>query len=137
MRTRITTGLGVTILATGMLLTLPGAAARAAAAAPTSPFDVSDATTYTRGVLTWNDRSVHVTGEHSSPSSDDCRATWVYTYDAGGNRLGSKGIGFVCARTAAYDLTVPADIEGGADRVMVCLDDRGLNDVKCDVFSRP
>ncbi|MBO3680176.1 hypothetical protein [Streptomyces sp. NEAU-YJ-81] len=78
-------------------------------AAPTASFDISDATTYTRGVVTWNDRSVTVTGEHSSPSADDCRATWVCTFDIARNRLGST----------------------------VCLDDHDLNDLKCDSFSKP
>ncbi|MFC9424570.1 hypothetical protein [Streptomyces sp. NPDC056987] len=143
MRTQIAAGLGVTVLAAGMLLAPPGAAAQgvvptaAPAAAPTSSFDISDATTYTRGVLTWNDRSVGVSGEHSSSSADDCRATWVYTFDTARNRLGSRGIGFVCDRTAPYDFTVPADAEGGADMVMVCLDDHDLNDLKCEAFSRP
>ncbi|MEV6130596.1 hypothetical protein AB0M05_27785 [Streptomyces violaceusniger] len=135
MRTQTAAGLCVTVVAAGMLLAPSGAAARTAA--PTASFDISDATTYTRGVVTWNDRSVTVTGEHSSPSADDCRATWVYTFDIARNRLGSKGMGFVCDRTTTYDFTVPADTDGGADLVTVCLDDHDLNDLKCDSFSKP
>ncbi|MFE1928824.1 hypothetical protein ACFW95_00360 [Streptomyces sp. NPDC059474] len=72
----------------GSVLAPSGAVTRTAV--PTASFDISDATTYTRGVVTWNDRSVTVTGEHSSLSTDDCRATWVHTFDIARNSLAAK-----------------------------------------------
>ncbi|MET9735435.1 hypothetical protein ABZZ79_33825 [Streptomyces sp. NPDC006458] len=62
MRTRLAAALCGVVLTAGTLLSAPAASAQATAY-PTSPFDVTVGNTYTRGTITWYNRSVTVTGE--------------------------------------------------------------------------
>lgn len=118
----------------------PATAAPPTAAVPassSSPFDVTYGATYTRGTLTWNNRSVGVSGTHRAVNSSGCRETHVFTYTAKGALLGSRTSSRVCGRSAPFKFTVPADVRGGAAKVKVCLVRGDAPNLKCTTYRRP
>ncbi|MEU1126501.1 hypothetical protein ABZ371_23760 [Streptomyces sp. NPDC005899] len=134
---KIATGLGIAALTTGMLLGLPATSAQAVEYPTTPGINVPFGATYTQGTATWYNRSVTLAGEHRAISSSGCRATWMYTYDANGKQLGSRGTSIICEQTAGFTLNVPADVPGGAATIKVCLDDGNYVDLACKTYRRP
>ncbi|MFJ8666329.1 hypothetical protein [Streptomyces sp. NPDC093600] len=136
MRTHLAAALGSAVLIGGTLLGAPAAGAQTAAGLPT-PFHVAVGNTWTKGTVTWYNRSIEVTGTHKSVSTAGeayCRRTWAYTYDAHENKIGSAGSVLsetACGNTKSYRFSVPADVVGGAAFVRVCLDDGNLKDLLC------
>lgn len=123
MRTGIAPVLTATALTAGMLLGAPAASAHATAY-PVSDFDVTLGNTYTRGTITWYNRSVVVAGEHKSVDVTSCRGTTAFTLDSADNQLGMDySDSNVCGVSGTFSITVPADVVGGAAVVRVCLDD--------------
>ncbi|PKW00033.1 hypothetical protein ATK30_0104 [Amycolatopsis echigonensis] len=97
-----------------------------AAAYPTNNFDVTFGASYTRGTITWYDRSVRLTGTMRSLASSGCRRTIGFTYNADASKqLGEHGTSSQCgdAIKALPPIDVPADVPGGAGFVTVCLTD--------------
>ncbi|MFJ2647586.1 hypothetical protein ACIO1C_12750 [Streptomyces sp. NPDC087420] len=143
MRTSLAAALGSVVLTAGTLLGAPAAAADATAY-PVVEFDIPLGNTWTKGTLTWYNRSVVVTGTHKSVSSagpEYCRLTWAYTYNAADTvKLGSNGSAAsatACNTSKNFSFTVPADVPGGAGLVRVCLDDGNYKDLLCKPFRRP
>jgi hypothetical protein len=136
MKTHFAAALGSVVLTAGTLLGAPAAGAQTDASVPT-PFNVSVGNTWTKGAVTWFNRSVEVVGTHKSVSAAGaayCRSTWAYTYDSHDNLLGSAGSApadTACGNTKSYRFTVPADVYGGATFVRVCLDDGYGKDLEC------
>ncbi|MGW7363118.1 hypothetical protein ACWGI8_06745 [Streptomyces sp. NPDC054841] len=126
-------------LATAVLSLLPVGHANAATY-PTSQYAVPYGQTYTKGTLTWYNRSVQLTGEQKSVSTSSCRLTYVAAYrsDGGPNytRLSERTTKPVCGKSIDISVTVPADVVGGADFLYICLDDT-LNHLNCLTFNRP
>ncbi|MEN8652201.1 hypothetical protein ABCR94_16715 [Streptomyces sp. 21So2-11] len=142
MRTHFAAALGTVVLTAGTLLAAPAAAD--AAAFPVTEFNVTVGNTWTKGTLTWQNRSVVVKGTHKSVSaagSAYCRLTWAYTYNASDTaKLGSKGsesADTACGTSKNFSFTVPADVPGGAGLVRVCLDDGNFKDLLCHPYRRP
>ena len=104
-------------------LTAPTAAAtsQAEAAYITRYFNAEYGNTYSRGQVTFYNRSVLVDGQHKSVSSSSCRYTVATSFTASGTILGRDSAHRVCNRSEAYSFTLPADVAGGADRVDVSL----------------
>ncbi|MYY09194.1 hypothetical protein GT204_09815 [Streptomyces sp. SID4919] len=142
MRTSMSGCLAALTLAAGAVLA-PGAAAAetTAAAFPTSAFHIKYGATWTKGKITWANRSVRVVGQHrsvSAASDATCRTTWAYALKANRGKIGSFGSdSYACGNIKSHDFTVPADIRGGAAYVRVCLDDKALKDLKCKLIARP
>ncbi|MCF3130449.1 hypothetical protein [Streptomyces olivochromogenes] len=111
-----------------------------AATYPTSEYAVPFGQTYTKGTLTWYNRSVQLTGEQKSVSTSSCRLTYVAAYrsDGGPNttRLSERTTKPVCGKSIAISVAVPADVVGGADFLYICLDDL-RNHLNCLTFNRP
>ncbi|MEU6986417.1 hypothetical protein ABZ946_23785 [Streptomyces sp. NPDC046324] len=120
MRTKVTAMLGTVSLTAGLLFALPATSA-AAAEAPPYTFDASFGQTYTRGKVTWYNRSVAIEGEQKSVSPTSCRRTLVDTFTARGVWLASRSSSPVCGQSAKIAFSVPADVAGGAGRVTVYL----------------
>ncbi|MFI9835315.1 hypothetical protein ACIHIX_47535 [Streptomyces sp. NPDC051913] len=144
MQTHLAAALGSVVLTAGTLLGAPAAGAQTSAYPVTSFAPIEVGNTWTKGTVTWYNRSVSVTGTHKSVSAAGpayCRRTWVYTYDAAGAQLGSGGsyaADTACGTTKNYSsFTVSADVPGGAALVRVCLDDGNLKDLLCQPFRRP
>jgi hypothetical protein len=133
MRKQVTVALGTFALAAGMLVALPGAAQ--AAAYPTSEFDITYGNTYTRGTLYWYNRSVQLVGEHKSVSLGACRLTSADTLTTSGH-LATEWTGTVCNGSADFELTVPAEVIGGAAYVDICLES-STSRLDCDRIARP
>ncbi|MEU4078022.1 hypothetical protein DEJ45_04955 [Streptomyces venezuelae] len=125
MRTRLAAALSGVLLAAGTLLNAPAATAQASAY-PTSSFDVTVGNTYTRGTITWYNRSVTVTGEHKSVDGFSCRGTSVFTLNSAGVELSRGYSANVCGMSANFTVPVEADVAGGAAVVRICLDDGGM-----------
>ncbi|GFM95869.1 hypothetical protein [Streptomyces fulvorobeus] len=139
MRTRLAAALCGTVLTAGTLLSAPTASAQATAY-PTTPFDVTVGNTYTRGTITWYDRSVGVTGTEKSVDVSNCRGTTVFTLDSARHQLDFNYSGGVCGTSAAFTAPATADVPGGASFVRVCLDDAGVYPPTyylCKVYGRP
>ncbi|MEU6948142.1 hypothetical protein ABZ957_23375 [Streptomyces sp. NPDC046316] len=119
MRTEVTAALGAMSLTAGLLFAVP--ATTAAAEAPPYTFDASFGQTYTRGTVTWYNRSVAIEGEQKSVSPTSCRRTLVDTFTARGAWLSSRSSSPVCGQSATISFSVPADVAGGAGRVTVYL----------------
>ncbi|WP_329561206.1 hypothetical protein OG711_28130 [Streptomyces uncialis] len=143
MRTSMSGCLAALTLAAGAVLA-PGAAAAetTAAALPTSTFHIKYGATWTKGKITWANRSVRVVGQHRSAvagsAATTCRTTWAYTLKANRGVLGSDGSrSHACGNIKSHDFTVPADVRGGAAYVRVCLDDGAYKDLKCKLIARP
>ncbi|MFD3538497.1 hypothetical protein ACFWUQ_03230 [Streptomyces sp. NPDC058662] len=143
MQRHLAAALGSVVLTAGTLLGAPAASAQVAAY-PVTPYGpIAVGNTWTKGTITWYNRSVVVKGTHKSVSSAGpayCRRTWAYTYDANGTLLGSAGSApsdTACGTTEDFAFPVPADVPGGAARVYVCLDDGNLKDLRCDPYWRP
>ncbi|MGW7381115.1 hypothetical protein [Streptomyces sp. NPDC054794] len=113
-------------LATVVLSLLPVGHSNAATY-PTSEYAVPFGQTYTKGTLTWYNRSVQLTEEHKSVSASSCRLTYAVAYrsDGGPNttRLSERTTKPVCGKSIAISVAVPADVVGGADFLYICLDD--------------
>ncbi|MEU6090833.1 hypothetical protein ABZ865_29345 [Streptomyces sp. NPDC047085] len=126
-------------LATAVLSLLPVGHANAVTY-PTSPYAVPYGQTYTKGTLTWYNRSVQLIGEQKSVSTSSCRLTYVAAYrsDGGPNytRLSERTTKPVCGKSIGISVTVPADVVGGADFLYICLDDT-VNHLNCLTFDRP
>ncbi|MFJ8085441.1 hypothetical protein ACIQ6Y_33295 [Streptomyces sp. NPDC096205] len=142
MKAHLAAALGSAVLTAGTLLGAPAAGAQTVAY-PITTFDIPVGNTWTKGTVTWYNRSIEVVGTHKSVSaagSAYCRRTWAYTYDAAGRMLGSAGSApsdTACGNTKDYRFVVPADVVGGAALVRVCLDDGNLKDLLCDPARRP
>ncbi|MET9324622.1 hypothetical protein ABZX75_31350 [Streptomyces sp. NPDC003038] len=134
---KMVAGLGTATLTAGMLLGLPATSAQAVEYPTTPGIHVPYGATYTMGTATWYNRSVTLAGQHRAISSSGCRATWMYTYDANGKQLGSRGTSVICNQTASFTLNVPADVPGGAAKIKVCLDDGNHVDLACEFYYRP
>lgn len=138
MKTHFAAALGSVVLTAGTLLGAPAAGAQTDAGLPT-PFNVPVGNTWTKGTVTWSNRSVEVAGTHKSVSAAGdayCRRTWAYTYDSHGNKIGSAGSASsdtACGNTKSYRFPVPADVVGGATFVRVCLDDGNYKDLLCSL----
>ncbi|MFJ8593482.1 hypothetical protein [Streptomyces sp. NPDC093598] len=126
-------------LATAALFLFPVGQANAVTY-PTSDYAVPNGQTYTKGKLTWYNRSVQLTGEQKSVSTSSCRKTYVAAYrsDGGPNytRLSERTTKPVCGASIGISVNVPADVVGGADFVYICLDDT-RNHLNCLTFDRP
>ncbi|MGY3676495.1 hypothetical protein [Streptomyces sp. TE33382] len=134
--------LTVLTLAVGAVLAPGMAAAHAPAAAyPTSAFDIEFGATWTKGTITWYNRSVGVTGKHRSVeagSPANCRNTSVDTLRADLSPLGGAGsYPDTCGATKSYKFDVSADVRGGAAYVDVCLADGAFKNLKCKRIPRP
>ncbi|MFJ2831404.1 hypothetical protein ACIPC1_28225 [Streptomyces sp. NPDC087263] len=112
------------------------AAARAAAAYPTNAFDATYGATYARGTLTWQNRSVGVSGNQRALTASGCRKTYVFTYDSGVNELDVRSSTAVCNGIAPLSFSVPADVPGGAAFTTVCLTDGAGAALKCVAYAR-
>ncbi|KQV11907.1 MULTISPECIES: hypothetical protein [unclassified Kitasatospora] len=141
MRTRPASALATFALATGMLVSAPAATAQASDY-PHWDFDVTLGNTYTRGTVTWFNRSVSVTGEHKSVDPASCRGTTAFTLDSAGHQLNhSLSDHQVCGTSAKFTFNVPANVPGGAASVRVCLDNGAQNSpityLLCERHARP
>ncbi|MET9661706.1 hypothetical protein [Streptomyces sp. NPDC006510] len=136
MRARLAAVVGTVVLGAGMLVNAPAAHA----ADPVSEFDVTVGNTYTRGTITWHNRSVTVAGEQKSVSSSSCRGTTAFTLDAANKQLGLNYTSRTCGASETFTpFTVPADVPGGAAVVRICLDDGALPATyySCKRYGRP
>ncbi|MFD7532680.1 MULTISPECIES: hypothetical protein [unclassified Streptomyces] len=124
MRTRLAASLCGIALTAGTLLSAPAATAQASAY-PTSTFDVTVGNTYTRGTITWYNRSVTVTGEQKSVDGFSCRGTSVFTLDSADVELSRDFSASVCGMSSKFTVPVDANVPGGAAVVRICLDDGG------------
>ncbi|WP_030355957.1 hypothetical protein [Streptomyces scopuliridis] len=141
MRTHLAAVLSAVALTTGTLLGAPAATAQTSAY-PTSEFDVTFGNTYTRGTITWYNRSVTVAGEHKSVDPASCRGTTAFTLDSAGNELRKDySLYNVCGKSDTFSIPVDADVPGGAAFVRVCLDDGATNGpvtyLLCKRYGRP
>lgn len=128
----------VSVTAVPVALAASAPAAPAAPAAyPTSPVDVTYGNTYVRGTLTWYYRSVGFTGTWRAIPSSGCRRVFIETYDSGGHPLGARSTSTLCDGVKPVELTIPADIPGGAATVGVCLDDGDARHLKCRIYTHP
>lgn len=133
--------LSAAALTTGLFMAAPAADA-SAAAYPTSHFDVTLGNTYTRGTITWYNRSVLLTGEHKSVSATSCRGTTAFGVDAKNH---DAGVNFsdhgVCGGSAAFSFSVNFYGETGVGVVRVCLDNGAEKPpivyLKCVRYGRP
>ncbi|MFB6523700.1 hypothetical protein [Streptomyces sp. NPDC056401] len=141
MKTHFAAALGSVVLTAGTLLGAPAAGAQTTTAYPTSDFNINFGATWTRGTVTWYNRSVRVIGQHRSAVSDSavtCRTTWAYSLQGNRAVIGQGGGSpTACGTIASYDFVVPADQPGGAAYVRVCLDDGNLKDLACKLIARP
>jgi hypothetical protein len=147
MKTHLAAALGTVVLTAGTLLGAPAAGAQpatttaTAADYPTSPVNITFGATWTRGTVTWYNRSVRVVGQHRSAvagSAISCRTTWAYTLQADRAVIGQGGGDpIACGTIEPYNFVVPADQPGGAAYVRVCLDDGNLKDLACQLIARP
>ncbi|MFF1381303.1 hypothetical protein [Streptomyces sp. NPDC058308] len=142
MKTHLAAALGSVVLTAGALLGAPAAGAQTAPAyPPPSEFTINFGATWTKGTVTWYNRSVRLVGQHRSAVADSaltCRTTWAYTLQGDRGVIG-RGGGFpiACGTIESYDFVVPADQPGGAAYVRVCLDDGNLKDLECLRIPRP
>jgi hypothetical protein len=116
-------------------------AAGARPAADTTHFDVTLGNTYTRGTLTWSNRSFHLVGEHKSVSATSCRGTTAFAVKADDHDAASASSkNNVCGKSDAFDFWLTVDV-AGIDVVRVCLDNGAttppLTYLKCVRYSRP
>ncbi|MEU4360122.1 hypothetical protein [Streptomyces virginiae] len=143
MKSHLTAAVGSVVLAAGTLLGAPAAGAQAATASdyPTSDFNIDFGATWTRGTVTWYNRSVRLVGYHRSAVRDSaltCRTTYAYTLQGDRAVIGQGGgYPIACGAVASYNFVVPADQPGGAAYVRVCLDDGNLKDLECLRIPRP
>ncbi|MEU2114556.1 hypothetical protein ABZ567_02615 [Streptomyces sp. NPDC016459] len=136
MRTHLAAALGAVALTTSMLVGASPAAGVGGSAYPTSAFEVVVGNTYTKGIITWYNRSVHVAGEHKSVDPASCRGTTAYTLDSADRQLGKNVSPYlVCGLSRTFSFDVPADVPGGAAVVRVCLDD-GVKALECSRHGR-
>ncbi|MFF2331189.1 MULTISPECIES: hypothetical protein [unclassified Streptomyces] len=126
-------------LAAAVLSLLPVGHANAAAY-PTSDYAVPYGQTYTKGKLTWYNRSVQLTGEQKSVSTSSCRLTYIAAFRSDGGpdytRLSERTTKPVCGKSIGISVNVPADVVGGADFVYICLDTTTAH-LNCLTFDRP
>ncbi|MFE7277602.1 hypothetical protein [Streptomyces sp. NPDC057623] len=125
MRTHLIAALGAAVLAAGTFLGAPQAEAQVTAS---YAFHVPNGNTWTDGTVTFYNRSVLVKGVHKSvaPEVAACRNTTAYTLDSHSDLLTMNASGpeyEACDNSKAFDFIVPADVEGGAAFVRVCLAD--------------
>ncbi|MFD3325549.1 hypothetical protein [Streptomyces sp. NPDC058701] len=141
MRTHLAAAVGSVVLTAGTLLGAPAAGAQTSTAYPTSDFTINFGATWTRGTVTWYNRSVRVVGQHRSAVGDSpvtCRTTWAYALQGNRAVIGmGGGYPIACGTITPYDFAVPADKPGGAAYVRVCLDDGNLKDLACQLIPRP
>ncbi|MFD0343069.1 hypothetical protein ACFVH0_31060 [Streptomyces sp. NPDC127117] len=136
MRARLAAVVTTVVLGSGMLVNAPAAHA----ADPVSDFDVTVGNTYTRGTITWHNRSVTIAGEQKSVSSTSCRGTTAFTLDSKSNQLDLAYTSPTCGISETFiPLAVLADVPGGAAVVRVCLDDGSLPPTyfECKRYGRP
>ena len=112
-------------------LMIPAAAAtaRAEAAHPVKPFNAEYGNTYSRGQVTFYNRSVSVDGEHKAVGSSGCRYTQAKTFTASGVLLGTGTSTSVCDSSEDFSFPVTADVPGGASRVDVYLKHLGTGQI--------
>ncbi|WP_345365950.1 hypothetical protein [Actinoallomurus liliacearum] len=140
MRIKLATALSTAILATGMLSSAPAASA---ASYPVSTFDVTLGNTYTRGTITWYNRSVTLTGEHKSVDQNYCRGTTAFALDAEGHEM-DRQYSYVddnaCGTSKSFSFSLVVS-SPGPPIVRVCLDDGALQPpityLKCVRYGRP
>jgi hypothetical protein len=123
-----------TCAATVMVGLLLASAPAAAATYPTSNFGpdtyrgpAAYGATWARGTMTWYDRGVHVKGELRTVSSGGCRRVVVFTLDQDGYIYddGARSSSVKCGDAVhPVEFTVPANVNGGAAYVRVCIDDK-------------
>lgn len=109
------------VAAVAITASLTGAAH--AASYPTSTYNITYGNTYTKGTVTWYNRSVSFSGSDKSVSLQACRATWGGTYESNGTQLGgsSGDDGGTCNTSNSYYFTVSANVAGGASYVVIDL----------------
>lgn len=105
----------------------------------TTAFDLTVGNTYTRGTITWYNRSVNVSGEDKSVDGVNCRGTSVFTLTNAKAQLGYGSSASVCGRSASFSVSVKADVPGGAAVVRICLDDgeHPATYYLCKLYGRP
>lgn len=139
--------LSTALLAAGTLLGAPAADARsdsratdAQVADASTHFDVTLGNTYTRGTLTWSNRSFHFVGEHKSVSATSCRGTSVFAVNADNHDVGTTASqNNVCGESASFDFWLTVDV-AGVNVIRVCLDNGATQHptyLKCVRYSRP
>ncbi|MEV7416054.1 hypothetical protein [Streptomyces sp. NPDC089919] len=136
MHARLAAVVGTAVLSAGLLVNAPAAHA----ADPTTTFDVTYGNTYTRGTITWHNRSVSVAGVQKSVSSSSCRGTTAFTLDARNKKLALAFTSRTCGTSEKFPaFVVPADVPGGAAVVRICLDDGKIPATfyKCKRYGRP
>ncbi|MFI8423428.1 hypothetical protein [Streptomyces sp. NPDC085479] len=136
MRTRLAAVVGTLVLGAGLVVNAPAAHA----ADPVTKFDVTYGNTYTRGTITWHNRSVTVAGEQKSVSSTSCRGTTAFTLDSHDKKLALAFTSRTCGISERFDpFVVSADVPGGAAVVRICLDDGKIPATyySCKRYGRP
>ncbi|WP_030742352.1 hypothetical protein [Streptomyces sp. NRRL F-5135] len=133
MRSKIAAGFGALSMAVGMVVALP--ALPVAAAAP--GYHLKWGQTWSKGTVTFNNRSVAVVGQQKSVSKNDCRRTYASAHAANGKELGYAITPWVCGTTAKYTLNVPANVRGGAAYVKVHFQDHAANTVAGATVRKP
>jgi hypothetical protein len=119
MRKSIAAGTG----AIAVLTAIGGAVAPAQAAEtayPTAPYNAPYGATYSKGTITFYNRSVQVKGTLRALSSSGCRQTIVKTY-SGSRELARQYGPSSCNGVVPVDMPVSADTGGGATSVWVGL----------------
>ncbi|MDV5143965.1 hypothetical protein R1T08_06710 [Streptomyces sp. SBC-4] len=132
--------IGTVLLTAGMLLAAPAANARTSAY-PDSAFDVTVGNTYTRGKVTWYNRSIGVSGEHKSVSATSCRGTTVFALDSANREVARYAShDNVCGTSGKFSFTMSVYVPG-VSTVRVCLDNGATQPpvtyLECARYSRP
>ncbi|MFF1691245.1 MULTISPECIES: hypothetical protein [unclassified Streptomyces] len=139
MHLRLGAAAGTAVLGAGMLITAPPASA----ANPVTKFNITVGNTYTKGTITWYNRSITVTGEHKSVDPASCRGTTAFPLDAAGNELNiAPSPSAACGDSEGFGFTTSVSAPGGAATVRICLDYRATSSdfpsqyLKCSRYGR-
>lgn len=134
---------GSLVLTAGTLLGAPAAGAQTATATayPTSNFNIDFGATWTRGTVTWYNRSIRVVGQNRSAVAtphEACRSTMAYALRADRSVMNLNfEISSACGDIKSYDFVVSADEPGGAAYARVCLADWYMTPLECVRIPRP
>ena len=116
---RRTGKVGAVVAAVASVAGMVFAAAPAAAAYPTSTFEVPYGASFYNGTATWYNRSVSVTGTFRATG---CRRIYARAF-AGSNSLAFVSSSTWCGKTAPATLSLITNVPGGADNLWVYMTD--------------
>ncbi|MEU6848694.1 hypothetical protein ABZ901_01980 [Actinacidiphila alni] len=137
--------LSTALLTAGLLAAAPAADAastRAASASyPVSSFNVTYGNTYTKGTITWYNRSIHVAGTQKSVSADSCRGTTAFGVDSKNHDVRRDfSLYSVCGTSAPFTIDVDFGVPG-VSVARICLDNGAKTPpvvyLKCVRYGRP